>query len=93
MKKIVLHKCYGGFEVSDLVIEEYLKLTGFEIGSYCSYLREDEILISIVERLGKKASGSCSALVVVKIPDNVFKDYVIDEYDGIEILHKKVEEY
>ena len=93
MKKIVLNKCYGGFEVSDLVIEEYLKLTGFKIESYCSYLREDEILISIVERLGKKASGFGSDLVVVKIPDNVFKDYVIDEYDGIEILHKKVEEY
>ena len=53
--------------------------------------REDPALVEVVEELGKEASGRFAKLVVVDIPDGM--DYVIDEYDGIETLHARVEEW
>ena len=44
--------------------------------------RDDEILIAVVEELGEQASGSCSSLEVVEIPDGV--SWEIEEYDGNE---------
>ena len=62
---------------------------------YCLYLeescREDSILIEVVEELGQQANTYYSELKVVEIPDNL--DYVIDNYDGLEILHEKVREW
>ena len=55
--------------------------------------RFDPILIEVIEELGDAASGKYSELRVVEIPDDVAEDYMIDDYDGIEILHKKVTEY
>jgi hypothetical protein len=51
--------------------------------------REDPVAIEIVETLGSEASGRYSDLVVVDIPDGL--DYVVDDYDGIETLHQKVQ--
>ena len=61
---------------------------------YCLELdesrRTDFALIEVVEELGsERASGPCSKLVVVDIPDDL--DYVIDDYDGIETLHQRVQ--
>ena len=133
--KVILNKCYGGFDVSDAAYELYAKKKGItlyeykelrnldlervysfdrplithyfteDMGAYVSsdkvdwskmlYLnsghRDDETLIEVVEELGKKASGACGKLVVVEIPDGM--DYVIDEYDGIETLHHRVQEW
>lgn len=55
--------------------------------------REDETFVEVVEELGKAASDSLSELVVVEIPDEVAKDYVIDDYDGVETLHQRVQEW
>lgn len=45
--------------------------------------RNDPILVRVVEELGSdKASGTCSKLEVVEIPDGV--QWVIEEYDGME---------
>ena len=55
--------------------------------------REDKLLIDIVERLGEEASSLLSKLEVVEIPDELIGDYMIDDYDGWETLHKKVKEY
>ena len=56
--------------------------------------REDPLLIQIVEELGEEASGYAGTLKVVEIPDELANgNYMIDEYDGIETLHAKVEEY
>ncbi len=53
--------------------------------------REDPVLIEVVEELGDRASGRFSELVVVDIPDDM--EYEIDEYDGVEMLHQKVEKW
>lgn len=55
--------------------------------------REDPVLIEVVEELGNRANTPYSNLEVVEIPDDVAEDYVIDDYDGYETLHKRVEEY
>lgn len=56
--------------------------------------REDPLLIQIVEELGEEASGFAGTLKVVEIPDELANgNYVIDDYDGWETLHAKVEEY
>lgn len=138
MKKVILNKCFGGFDVSKEAYMLYAKKKGLtlylyesefinrkfiykkvnddnsifrhyfikdmgdnvEISNedyekYCLYLkdghREDPILIEVVEELGEKASGRFGDLKVVEIPDDL--EYVIDEYDGIETLHQKVEEW
>lgn len=54
-----------------------------------SSYRTDKTLIKVVEELGKEASTSLSDLRIVEIPYKL--DYVIDNYDGIELLHKKVQ--
>ena len=128
--KIILNKCYGGFDVSDEAYELYAEKRGISLYRYWDdyknkkmhkgsglityyftkdfgdnvesdkidwtahlYLnsdhRDDPTLIEVVEELGKKASGRYGDLVVVEIPDGM--DYVIDEYDGIETLHEKVQ--
>lgn len=53
--------------------------------------RDDPILVEVVEELGERADGHFADLVVVDIPDNM--DYVIDNYDGKETLHQKVQEW
>lgn len=56
-----------------------------------SSYREDKILVEIVERLGKEANSDYSNLIVIEIPDDL--DYVIDDYDGLETLHQRVQEW
>ena len=53
--------------------------------------REDKTLIEVVEELGEKANAFYSNLKIVEIPDDL--DYVIDNYDGIETLRQKVQEW
>lgn len=60
---------------------------------YCLSLRdnhrEDPVLIEVVEELGERANSPFAKLVVVDIPDGM--EYEIDDYDGFETLHQKVE--
>jgi hypothetical protein len=69
--------------VDDVEWNEYLRLDRES--------RTDPILIEVVEELGEKANTNFSHLVVVDIPDGL--DYVIDEYDGYETLHERVQEW
>lgn len=137
--KIVVNKCFGGYSLSPLAVEEYAKACGKEcyhykqtkyswkegvyeytkvtsedagnsLGVYSTskdfgnvindnseiwenYLtnypkdRIDTRLIEVVERLGRDADGSCAALEVVEIPDDV--NWEIDEYDGMETVREK----
>lgn len=72
-----------------------VEITDEDYKKYNLYLdtrhREDPILIEVIEELGKKANGRCGKLKIVEIPDGL--DYVIDDYDGIETLHQRVQEW
>lgn len=54
-------------------------------------IREDMDLINIVEVLGEAANGRFAKLIVVDIPDELKDNYIIDDYDGVETLHQKVQ--
>lgn len=141
-KKVILNKCYGGFDVSDKAYQLYAKKKGLQLYRYEMILsnnnsnrkyekvekrenysllvnyftkdlgdiveisnedykkynicltnrhREDSVLIEVIEELGEEASGSFGKLVIVEIPDDL--EYVIDEHDGLETLHEKVQEW
>ena len=84
--KLVVNRCYGGFELSKEAVE-YL---GFKWDGH-GYLfklgmnRDDPRLVKCVEELGTDvASGKCAKLVVVEIPDGI--NYGVEEYDGVETV-------
>ena len=86
--KIVINTCYGGFGLSELAQEEYLKKRPDTKDTFYDkdVARTDPDLVDIVEKLGDKANGWAANLKVVEIPDGT--QYVIDEYDGIESIHE-----
>lgn len=75
--KMVINRCYGGFDVADWVREE------LGIGEYDDIPRSDERLVKLVEADSEKASGGYSELKVVEIPDEA-TDWDLTEYDGAE---------
>lgn len=77
--KVVINKSYGGFHLS----QEAMDFLGTTYAS--DYNRTDSRLVECVEQLGDKASGTCSRLEVVEIPDNSY--FVIHENDGLEKIH------
>lgn len=79
--KIVINKCYGGFDLSD----KALKMLGVKYS--WDIARNDPKLVEAVEKLGTEANGMCAALKVVEIPDDV--EWDIEEYDGIEWVAEK----
>ena len=58
------------------------------IKTFCSYNtdRTDSDLIAVIEELGDDASGSCSALSIVDIPDDI--EWEISDYDGMETIEE-----
>ena len=82
-----LYTTYTNKDLGDVVVDIAKEDMLFLDDSY----REDETLIEVVEELGKEANSKFSALTIVEIPDDVAEDYVIDDYDGIETLHKRVQ--
>jgi hypothetical protein len=49
--------------------------------------RNDPDLITVIEKLGEKANGSCAELSIIEIPDDI--EWEIDEYDGLETIREK----
>ncbi len=78
--KIVVNRCYGGFSVSVACAKE-LGIDKWDASDY----RTDERLIKMVEEDADGASGYCSKLRVVEIPDDK-TDYEVNEYDGYESI-------
>ena len=81
--KIVINKCYGGFGLSKEAEELYVQKKNISGSLRGDILRNDSVLVEVVETLGDKASGIYSKLKVVEIPDDV-TDWRIEEYDGWE---------
>ena len=50
-------------------------------------VRDDPILIQVVEELGETANGRCASLKIIEIPDDV--EWTIGEYDGQEWIAEK----
>jgi hypothetical protein len=81
--KIVINKCYGGFGLSKEAEKLYVQKKNISGPLRGDILRNDSVLVEVVETLGDKASGKYSELKVVEIPDDV-TDWRIEEYDGWE---------
>ena len=79
--KIVINRCYGEFGLSKQACEE-LGIPWDDYGHEFIEDRTNPEIIAVVEKLGKNASGWCSELRVVEIPDGV--EWTIEEYDGLE---------
>jgi len=79
MTKIVINDCYGGFSLSKKACDELgIRL----LEGNRMMIRDDPVLIEVVERLGKEADGAHAKLKIVEIPDDV--EWTIEEYDGVE---------
>lgn len=93
--KIVINRCYGGFSISKKAWERYAELAGIDPEApehkwsafRLSAVRDDPVLVQVVEELGPEANGSHSDLEVVEIPDDV--EWQIEEYDGKEWVAEK----
>ena len=103
--KFILNKAYGGWGLYDERFVEWCKKNAPEflikdeedgetyfnynlMDNDTFYIRTHPKMIKFVESGASKQTGS-SALVVVKVPDDVSPDkYYVDDYDGIETLHE-----
>ena len=81
--KILINNCYGGFGLSEEAKELYVQKKNISGPLRGDILRNDSVLVEVVETLGDKASGPYSKLKVVEIPDDV-TNWRIEEYDGWE---------
>jgi hypothetical protein len=84
MIKVVINRDFGGFGLSDEAEALYKERKGITDPRWAYYdiLRDDPILVQIVEEMGDKADGTFAALKVVEVPDDA--DWYIEEYDGSE---------
>ena len=85
--ELVINKCYGGFGLSELALQEYntKSSTPLTPSMYDTDLkRHDPILLQIVKDLGDRAYGQYAKLKIVTIPAQYTLFYTIDEYDGME---------
>lgn len=78
--KIVVNKCFGGFNVSDEAARKLGLSDGYHIVS-----RVDDRLIKMVEEDADKTSGPSAKLRVVEIPDDA-TDWELNDYDGRETI-------
>jgi hypothetical protein len=66
---------------------DHIRLFGRYWDTWTRDNRTHPLLVKVVERLGKKASGSLARLEVIEIPDGI--KWEIDDYDGIETVHEQ----
>lgn len=75
--KIVVNKCYGGFELPLEFCKKY------DFRPFSDIERNDERLVRFVLERGSKIKIRGTDLRVIEIPDNA-TDWEIAEYDGLE---------
>lgn len=76
---------WGGMTMEERkASNEAWTLVGFEIRDIP---RDDADFVAVVESLGEAASGKCSKLKIVEIPDDT--EFQIEEYDGYEHVAEK----
>jgi hypothetical protein len=97
--KLVINRCYGGFDISPAALRRGQELSqeacwqeatiSSALGRQhvcISVLRDNKTLIQVVEELGDKANGSYGKLKIVEIPDGI--EWEIHDYDGMETIHE-----
>lgn len=77
--QIVINRCYGGFELSELAIAQLRDLGHHDPERLP---RWDKDLVSVVATLGDEANGDFACLTVI----DVFEPFRIHEYDGFESI-------
>lgn len=89
--KIVVNKCFGGFNLSEEAVDMLVKMRAiWEREDYRDLERNDEDLVTVVEVLGSEANGFVSKLQIVEIPDSS-TDWELNNYDGFESIIYVVE--
>lgn len=98
--EVMYNACYGGFNFSELVVEEYYKAKGildFKDKKLPRSLhridRADPVMIEVVKRLGDKASGLCAKIKLIEVPRKFAAHYRLVEYDGYEGVEVDLETY
>lgn len=84
---VIYNSSYGGFNYSQKALQLYNQSgQSTEKDSYHteSPTRFDQIMVQIVEQLGKEASGDCSSLRLVYVCQEHLPFIHISEYDGME---------
>lgn len=85
--KIILNKCYGGFDFSDEMKEELTSIYGEELDwdwDDATDYRLDSNAIALIEQYGSEwANGYCAKLKIIEIPKEA-TDYAVEDYDGFE---------
>ena len=85
--KIVINACYGGFGLSKEALALFNERSGAVVTYDFNIVRNDPILIEIVEQLGEAAYGDFAKLKVVDIPDDI--QWQIEEHAGKEWIAEK----
>lgn len=97
--KIVINRCFGGFNLSQEGQKLYFELQDSDPGNWLERFqsyehwqpwdtkRTDAALVAVVEQLGETSWGRHSQLKVVEVPDEI--DWYIQDYDGIETVHEQ----
>lgn len=90
--KVLINRCFGGFSISDEAKNLYKERSGVKdyVSSYCEELRDDPILINIVEELGELAYDGATKLMIYEVPEGY--SYRVHNYDGFETIHLKINE-
>ncbi len=79
MKVVINIDVHGTFSLSDIAIQKFVELSGYNFDAAKVY-RHNNFLIQTVENLGNKANTKNSELRIVEIPDNI--DYIIVNNHG-----------
>lgn len=108
-RKVVYNACYGGFSLSLAAQKLYLEKKGhtpklhkgkiswdehryieepYDFSSR-ELVRHDPLLVEVVEELGEGAYGDCAKLRIKEVKGL----YRIDEYDGLETVVEKYEDW
>lgn len=90
---VVINQCYGGFGLSGLALTMYNKLTDTKVEYADNIERTDPILVKIVRELKKEANDTCAQLQICKIPNYMLNFYTISEYDGMESVKLKTDQF
>ena len=91
MLTVMINRCPGLFNYSDEAMAEYHKIKpGVEMHEI---ERHDEVMVEIVQRMGKKAWGILCEIGFETI-NEVYRDhYEIDDHDGFESIRIEFDRY